>query len=70
MLLSHLVTLFKDRLGVACRHRKNGTLVYHKQGDILQALYWSLGQTKLQLREHSTAATPYQKLRIDEASLT
>ena len=42
-LLSSTSIHFKSTLGVVCKHRKYGTLLYRKDGDLLKALSKALG---------------------------
>ena len=42
-LLSSISIYFKSTLGVVCKHRKYGTLLYKKDGDLLKALSKALG---------------------------
>jgi len=45
-LLSSISNHLGDNLGVTCRHRKYGTLLYRKHGDILNALSKALGKAQ------------------------
>ena len=43
-LLSSVSNHLRDNLGIACKHRKYGTLLYRNNGDILKALSKTLGE--------------------------
>ena len=42
-LLSQLYLYFEDKLEVHCRHRRYGTLLFHRSCDLIQALSTALG---------------------------
>ena len=50
-LLSSLSMHFKSTLGVVCKHRKYGTLLYKRDGDLLKALSKALGNATGVARE-------------------
>ena len=45
-LLNSSKLYFKDILGVVCKHKRYGTLLYRKGGDLQNALFRSLGLLK------------------------
>ncbi len=45
-LLSLLHLYFEDKLEVQCRHRRYGTLLFHTECDLIQALSTALGQSQ------------------------
>ena len=50
--LSHLHAHFENVLEVQCRHKRFGTLLYHKSCDLIHALSLALGRTET--REEKT----------------
>ncbi len=52
-LLNSIILHFKDTLGVVCKHKRYGTLVYRKGGDLLKALSKSLGTAKEASKKHA-----------------
>lgn len=67
-LLSALSIHFKDTLGMACKHRRYGTLLFRKGGDMLKALSKALGTVKMgmekQVAVHSELKTIVKDINL------
>ena len=68
--LSRLYRHFGEVLRVACRHFRYGTVLYHKDCDLVNAVSAALGRNKVEATPCTDASTQQGRINVPQATLT